>query len=136
MMEKIYESLREVKTKGSLFEQAKRLCKQERELKRLISLGMKDEVLWKRLQVDELEKELYDLRMDMVALADRVKDTIGILEENLDIEVLVEHFGLDYEEYDEEEDFYINLVSSATPIGHVIRMALIHSEKLVKDRYR
>ncbi len=130
---KIYDAIEEIEVKGNIFEQAMELCLEEKELKHMLSVIKNDEVLNRNFDVSGLEEGLNDVRVEMIRLNEKIKNSIDVIEEYLDVEVFCNHFGIDIEDFDDTEDYYTNILTSATPLGHCIRMALIHAEKLVKE---
>ncbi|MBC2579968.1 hypothetical protein [Clostridium sp. DJ247] len=128
-MEKLYNTLRELETRGTLQQQAKNLYSEEREYKRLIAKYKNNELLKQKYEI-----RLEHVKTEMMYLNTKIIDTLNIIEEFVDVEVFCELFGVDYENYDEDENFYNNLlVSNNNYIAHVCRQGLIHNEKIVKE---
>lgn len=125
---KMYKAIVEVNTKGSVQDQA-------RELRGL-------EKLYKNLFY-ETESQIYknkldNVRLEMIKLNDEIQHHMKVFDELIetqcmDVEVFLNTFDMEWEEWDEEENCYENLLVSNTDVGHCIRTALIHSEKLLKS---
>ncbi|KEI89315.1 hypothetical protein N493_07330 [Clostridium botulinum B2 433] len=139
MDNKLYKAIVEVNTKGSLQEQAKKLYDKERLYKKLIATYNKE---IQEIDDDELLTDLYLMRKkykirldhiknEMCYLNKRIIDTLDVIEEYVDVDMFCELFEI--EEYDEEDDYYGNILSSTSKIGHVCRIGLIYNEKLVKE---
>ncbi|AUN26240.1 hypothetical protein RSJ21_13645 [Clostridium botulinum] len=136
---KMYEAIVEVNTKGSLQEQAKKLYDEEKLYKKLIDTYNKE---IQEIDDDELLTDLYLMRKkykirldhtknEMCYLNKRIIDTLDVIEEYVDVDMFCELFEI--EEYNEEDDYYGNILSSTSKIGHVCRTGLIYNEKLVKE---
>lgn len=136
---KLYKAIVEVHTKGSLQEQAKKLYDEERLYKKLISTYNKE---IQEIDEDELLTDLYLMRKkykirldhiknEMCYLNKRIIDTLDVIEEYVDVYMFCGLFEI--EEYDEKNDYYGNVLSSISKIGHVCRAGLIYNEKLVKE---
>ncbi|WP_051931526.1 hypothetical protein [Clostridium sp. KNHs214] len=125
---KMYQAIVELRTKGSLQEQAKEL----RELEKLYKN------LWYETENEIYKNKLDNVRLEMCELNSKVQEHIKVFDElieiqAMDVEVFLNTFDMKWEEWDENEDCYNNLLGSNTDIGHCLRTALIHSEKLIKE---
>ncbi|WPC42934.1 hypothetical protein [Clostridium sp. JS66] len=127
----LYDTLLELEEKGCIQIQAKNLCTEEKEYKRLIAKYRDNELLQNKYKI-----RLENVKNEMMYLNTETIEICKVLDEIMkynDIEVFIDAFNLDWDEYDEDEDFYSNLMISATPIGHCIRQGLLQNEKMVKD---
>ncbi|MBN3411210.1 hypothetical protein [Clostridium botulinum] len=136
---KLYKAIVEVNTKGSLQKQAKKLYDKERLYKKIIATYNKE---IQEIDDDELLTDLYLMRKkykirldhiknEMCYLNKRIIDTLDVIEEYVDVDMFCELFEV--EEYDEEDDYYENILGSTSKIGHVCRIGLIQNEKIVKE---
>ncbi|AOZ77387.1 hypothetical protein AC231_09835 [Clostridium pasteurianum] len=139
---KLYNAIVEVNTKGTFQQQAWSLCREEKTYKKLIIEYRKQIADIDGINVPVLKKDLelmlnkYEIRLDnvkneMCYLNKRIIDSLEVIEPFVDVEVFVELFGLDYNDYDENESFYNNLLTSSTRVGHVCRQGLIWNEKIL-----
>lgn len=118
-------------TRGTLQEQAHTLYLEEREYKKLINKYKNNELLKQKYEI-----RLEQVRTEMMYFNSRIIKVMNVLEEIMkynDIEVFIDAFNLDWEEYDEDENLYTNLMISSTEIGYCIRQALLQNEKIVKE---
>lgn len=125
---KMYQAIVELETKGSMQEQAKELRGLEKLYKNLFY----------ETENRIYEDKLNNIRMEMCKLNDKVQEHMKVFDELIetqcmDVEVFLNTFDMEWEEWDEEENCYENLLVSNTDVGHCIRTALIHSEKLLKS---
>lgn len=127
-MEKLYNTLIELETKGTLQQQAHNLYLEEREYKRLINKYKNNELLCNKYKI-----RLEHVKTEMCYLNKRIIDTLNTIEPYVDVETFVELFELNYSEYDEEENFYNNLIIGSGIISHVVRQGLLQNEKIVKE---
>ncbi|ABS42327.1 hypothetical protein [Clostridium botulinum] len=136
---KMYEAIVEVNTKGSLQEQAKKLYDEEKLYKKLIDTYNKE---MQEIDDDELLTDLYLMRKkykirldhtknEMCYLNKRIIDTLDVIEKYVDVDMFCKLFEI--EEYDEEDDYYGNILGSTSKIGYVCRTGLIYNEKLAKE---
>ncbi|MBN3418599.1 hypothetical protein EXN00_09780 [Clostridium botulinum] len=135
---KMYEAIIEVNTKRSLQEQGKKLYDEEKLYKKLIDTYNKEiqEIDDELLTDLYLMRKKYKIRLDhtkneMCYLSKRIIDTLDVIEEYVNVDMFCKLFEI--EEYNEEDDYYGNILSSTSKIGHVCRTGLIYNEKLVKE---
>lgn len=139
---KLYNVIIEVNTKGTFQQQAFSLCREENIYKKLIIEYRKQIADIDSINIPILRKNLelmlnkYEIRLDnvkneMCYLNKRIIDSLEVIESFVDVEVFVELFGLDYSNYDENESFYDNLLTSSSATGHVCRQGLIQNEKIL-----
>lgn len=140
---KLYNAIVEVNTKGTLQQQAFSLCREENIYKKLIIEYKKQIADIDGINVPNTRKDLelmlnkYEIRLDnikneMCYLNKRIIDSLTVIESFVPVELFVELFGLDYSNYDENESFYNNLLTSSSVVGHVCRQGLIQNEKILK----
>ncbi|MCB2354354.1 hypothetical protein [Clostridium estertheticum] len=135
----ILEALVEIKTKGTIQEQANKLFDEMYCYKKLIA-GVNTKIQNKHyeLVLDELYlmRTKYEVRLDYVKdqccyLNKKIIDTFHVIEEFVQFEDFVELFKLKSDEVDKDESFYSNLMMSSSNIGVVVRTGLLQNEKIV-----
>ena len=147
---KLYSTIQEISTKGSLQEQAEQLCERESVCKNLLEgCNYRLEKTSSAILLNKitLMKNKYIIRLDyikqeMCLLNRRIMETVNAIEDYVSWDIFIELFGLkefDIECEDNEvnrnEDYYHNLIHSSTKVGHLVRTALIYVEGTVKDLY-
>jgi thymidine kinase len=141
---KLYDAINEINEKGTFQDQAFNLCREEKIYKKLIVEYLKQIADTDGINVPCIRKDLelmiskYEIRLnnvknEMCYLNKRIIDSLEVIERYVDVEVFCELFGLDYNNYEFNESFYDNLLTSSNVVGHVCRQGLIHNEKIVKD---
>jgi len=138
---KLYQAIVEINTKGTFQDQAKKLYEDEKLYKKVLAIIKEEkQACYDEELLEDIEKSEYkyktrleNVRNQMCYLNKRIIDALNIIEEFVDVEVFVELFGLDYDEWDEEENFYVNLLTSSTVVGHICRQGIIQNEKLLKE---
>jgi hypothetical protein len=141
---KLYNAIVEVNIKGTFQQQAFSLCREEKIYKKFITNYTKQIVDIDGINVPVLRNDLelmlnkYEIRLDnvkneMCYLNKRIIDALEVIEPFVDADIFCELFGLDYKNYDEDESFYDNLLTSSSATGHVCRQGLIRNEKILID---
>lgn len=125
---KLMEAIKEINTKGTIQEQARELVELEKLYKRL----------YRETENRIYKNKLDNVRIEMCKLNNKVQENMKVFDEFIgtqcmDVEVFLNTFNMDWNEWDEEENCYFNITGSLTDIGHCCRMALIHSQKLLKE---
>lgn len=139
---KLYNAIVEVNEKGTFQQQAFSLCREEKIYKKLIIEYRKQIVDIDGINVPVLKKDLelmlnkYEIRLDnvkneMCYLNKRIIDSLEVIEPFVEVETFIDLFGLDHSNYDENESFYDNLLTSSSATGHVCRQGLIQNEKIL-----
>lgn len=124
------EAIKEINEKGTIQEQARELAELEKLYKRL----------YRETENRIYKNKLDNIRIEMCKINDRVQENMKVFDSfmqcgAIDVETFLNTFDMDWEEWDEEEDCYFNITGSSTDLGHCCRMALIHSEKLLKESF-
>jgi len=140
-MNKLMETIIEINTKGTLQEQAVKLCNEEKLYKKLIytyNKQFRKTTDYELLHEINLMRYKYAVRLDSVRnemcyLNKRIIDTLNVIEEYVDFDDFVKVFRLKEDETNRKESFYNNLMMSSTKIGHLVRTGLIQNEKMVKE---
>jgi|GEM_PF-5556179 len=144
MMNKLMEAIIEINAKGTIQEQADKLCNKMYCYEKLIDEygdrideideEIDDELfedLW--LMREKYKVRLEDVKKEMCILNGKIIVIVNTIEEFVEFEDFIELFGLIDDEINIDESFYSNLMMSYGNVGKVVRNGLIYSEKYLYE---